>query len=44
MDSTPLTSLITAGVDTHKNTHTAAALDASGRLLGNETFVASADG
>jgi len=44
MDSTPLTSLITAEVDTHKNTHTAAALDASGRLLGNETFVASADG
>jgi transposase len=44
MESTPLTSLITAGVDTHKNTHTASALDASGRLLGNETFVASADG
>ncbi len=44
MDSTALTSVITAGVDTHKNTHTVAALDASGRLLGNETFVASADG
>jgi transposase len=44
MESTALTSLITAGVDTHKNTHTAAALDASGHLLGNETFVASADG
>ena len=44
MHSTALTSLITAGVDTHKNTHTAAALDASGRLIGNETFAASADG
>src|SRR3954466_15520316 len=44
MESTALTSLITAGVDTHKDSHTAAALDASGRLLGNETFVASADG
>lgn len=44
MDSPVRTSLITAGVDTHKNTHTAAALDASGRLLGNQTFVASEDG
>ena len=44
MHSPALTSLITAGVDTHKNTHTAAALDASGRLIGNETFAASADG
>jgi transposase len=44
MDHTALTSLVTAGIDTHKDTHTAAALDASGRLLGNETFVASADG
>ena len=25
---------VTGGVDTHKDTHTAAALDASGRLLG----------
>ena len=26
---------VTGGVDTHKDTHTAAALDASGRLLGH---------
>ena len=44
MDSAGSTSLITGGVDTHKDTHTAAALDANGRLLGNETFVASAIG
>jgi transposase len=44
MDTTGSTSLITAGVDTHKDTHTAAALDANGRLLGNQTFVASARG
>jgi transposase len=31
-------------VDTHKDTHTAAALDATGRLLGNQTFAASAIG
>jgi transposase len=44
MDSSGSMSLITGGVDTHKDTHTAAALDANGRLLGNETFVASAAG
>lgn len=37
-------SRIIGGVDTHKDTHTAAALDANGRLLGNETFVASTVG
>ena len=26
---------VTGGVDTHKDTHTVAALDASGRLLGH---------
>lgn len=35
---------ITGGVDTHKDTHTAAALDATGRLLGAETFAATASG
>jgi transposase len=44
MDSAGSTSLITGGVDTHKDTHTAAALDANGRLLGSKTFVASARG
>jgi len=38
------TFVITGGVDTHKDTHTAAALDANGRLLGNKTFAASATG
>jgi transposase len=44
MDLTRSQSRITGGVDTHKDTHTAAALDATGRLLGQDTFVASADG
>lgn len=44
MTSASSTSRITGGVDTHKDTHTAAALDANGRMLGNETFVASAAG
>jgi transposase len=35
---------ITGGVDTHKDTHTAAALDATGRMLGNACFAASAEG
>jgi transposase len=38
------TRLVTGGVDTHKDTHTAAAIDGTGRLLGSETFPASADG
>ena len=33
---------VTGGVDTHKDTHTAAALDASGRLLGHREFAATA--
>ena len=35
---------ITGGVDTHKDTDTAAALDSTGRLLGTEIFPASAGG
>lgn len=35
---------IVAGVDTHKDTHTAAALDAAGRLLGIQAFPASPAG
>jgi transposase len=35
---------ITGGVDTHKDTHTAAALDPTGRTLGNACFAASAEG
>jgi transposase len=35
---------VTGGVDTHKDTHTAAALDASGRLLGHREFAANAAG
>jgi transposase len=35
---------ITGGVDTHKDTHTAAALDSIGRTLGSATFPATACG
>jgi transposase len=35
---------VTGGVDTHKDTHTAAALDATGKVLGNATFSATAAG
>jgi transposase len=35
---------ITAGVDTHKDTHTAAALDQNGRLLGTAQFPATVSG
>ncbi len=44
MVDTTSTSRITGGVDTHKDTHTAAALDATGRAIGNATFAASAAG
>ena len=44
MDSIGSSSLITGGVDTHKDTHTVAALDATGRLLGNQAFAASGSG
>lgn len=37
-------SRITGGVDTHKDTHTAAALDGTGRSLGSAAFPASAAG
>jgi len=36
--------LVTGGVDTHKDTHVAAALDQLGRLLGTEAFPATAAG
>jgi len=35
---------ITGGVDTHKDTHTAAAADAAGRILGSAQFPATATG
>ncbi|MGH2909824.1 MAG: IS110 family transposase [Solirubrobacteraceae bacterium] len=35
---------VTGGVDTHKDTHTAAALDAAGRVLGSAQFSADAAG
>jgi transposase len=44
IDRTLTESRITGGVDTHKDTHTAAALDATGRAIGNATFPASAAG
>lgn len=36
--------LVTGGVDTHAETHTAAALDGAGRSLGHRTFPATAAG
>src|SRR5258708_9510718 len=44
IDSSSKTSHITGGVDTHKDTHTAAALNATGKALGNATFSATAIG
>jgi transposase len=35
---------VTGGVDTHKDTHTAAALDGAGRVLGTEQFAADRPG
>ncbi|MFB7912317.1 IS110 family transposase [Kitasatospora sp. NPDC056076] len=35
---------ITGGVDTHKDTHTAAVIDSAGRPLGSEQFEANAEG
>lgn len=35
---------VTGGVDTHKDTHTAAALDSAGRILGTEQFAATSAG
>src|ERR1700754_1074255 len=40
-ERTLTSSHITGGVDTHKDTHTAAALDGTGRVLGNGTVPAS---
>ena len=36
--------VVTVGVDTHKDAHVAAALDASGALLGTASFPADARG
>lgn len=36
--------LVTGGIDTHKDTHTAAAVDAAGRMLGSAQFPATAGG
>ncbi len=33
---------VTGGVDTHKDTHTAAAIDSTGRVLGSAQFPAEA--
>ena len=44
IDETKKDPRITGGVDTHKDTHTAAALDATGKMLGNACFAASAEG
>ena len=35
---------VTGGVDTHADTHTVAALDELGRLIGHETFPATSVG
>lgn len=43
-EQTTATVSITGGVDTHAETHTAAALDATGRLLGHQTFPATGAG
>lgn len=40
----PRTCRVTGGVDTHKDTHTAAALDSAGRLLGHRQFPTSPAG
>jgi hypothetical protein len=35
---------VVGGVDTHKDTHTAAVIDTAGRMLGHETFPATGAG
>ena len=35
---------VVGGVDTHKDTHTAAVIDSAGRLLGSRTFAATGIG
>jgi transposase len=40
MTTTPATVTVTGGVDTHKHTHYAAAIDDQGRLLGHQEFPA----
>ena len=41
MTSTPATVTVIGGVDTHKHTHYAAAIDDQGRLLGHQEFPAT---
>ena len=43
-DSFDASAEVTGGVDTHRDTHTAAALDRQGRLLGHHQFPATAAG
>lgn len=40
----PPTAGVVGGVDTHKDTHTAAVVDTAGRVLGSAQFAADADG
>src|SRR5262245_9324408 len=40
----PQTREVTGGVDTHSDTHTAAVLDSTGRLLGHHQFPATPTG
>jgi len=42
--NTPTVGGVVGGVDTHRDTHTAAALDSTGRLLGTATFPATPTG
>jgi transposase len=42
--ATPQAREVTGGIDTHSDTHTAAALDSTGRLLGHHQFPATATG
>src|SRR4029453_2052652 len=44
MATTPPGVTVIGGVDTHKNTHYAGAIDDQGRLLGHREFAATDDG
>ena len=44
MSTTNPTVIVIGGVDTHKHTHYAAAIDDQGRLLGHEEFPATDPG
>lgn len=43
-DARENSTLVTCGIDTHRDTHTAAVLSATGRILGTETFEATEQG